>query len=144
MPIPLLNNLPKCPYAKAALIKNKVKFVVSTDAISDVKKLVDDWGQLEVAVIIITNEITGVELVELTEKLNTEYVPQNFIFLEDHVDLPEVMQGVTFNNGRYNCIFMQQKSKLDEATLALEKLGYYKNWDKEYYDDVVGWRLDRT
>jgi hypothetical protein len=35
---------------------------------------------------------------------------------------------------------LQRKSKLDIAAKKLEKLGYYNNWTKEYYDEVVGWR----
>jgi hypothetical protein len=67
-------------------------------------------------------------------------MPLDFVFLDDHVENEERMDDIVFNNGKYNVLFLQRKSKLDIAAKKLEKLGYYNNWTKEYYDEVVGWR----
>jgi hypothetical protein len=68
----------------------------------------------------------------------------DFIFLDDHVNNVERMHDVVFNNGRYNVLFLQRRSKLAAATRRLEKTGYYNKWTKEYYDEVVSWRLQQS
>lgn len=136
-PVALLNGFSKCPYAKTAFLDNKVKFFNDAE-IEDIIKAWDD-NSIEVAVINL-GDISSYEISLKTELLNRIYMPLDFIFLEDHVDNEERMGDVIFNNGKYNVLFMQRKSKLDLATKKLEKLGYYKNWTEEYYEEVVGWR----
>jgi len=138
-PIAALNGFAKCPYAKTAFLENKVKFYTNTE-ISDIVK---EWNDdiIDVAVINL-GDISNYEITLQTELLNRIYMPLDFIFLDDHVENEERMNDIVFNNGKYNVLFMQRKSKLDLATKKLEKLGYYKNWTKEYYDEVVTWRSD--
>lgn len=136
-PIALLNGFSKCPYAKTAYLENKVKFFDDVD----VGNIINDWNDdlIDVAVINL-GDISSYEISLKTELLNRVYMPLDFIFLDDHVENEERMEDVVFNNGKYNVLFLQRKSKLDLAAKKLEKLGYYKNWTKEYYDEVVGWR----
>jgi hypothetical protein len=136
-PIAMLNGFSKCPYAKTAFLDNKVKFFDDTD----LDKVIKEWNDelIEVAVINL-GDISSYEISLKTELLNRIYMPSDFIFLDDHVENEERMNDIVFNNGKYNVLFLQRKSKLDLATKKLEKLGYYQNWTKEYYDEVVGWR----
>lgn len=136
-PIAMLNGFSKCPYAKTAFLDNKVKFFDDTD----LNKVIKEWNDevIEVAVINL-GDISSYEISLKTELLNRIYMPLDFIFLDDHVENEERMSDIVFNNGKYNVLFLQRKSKLDLATKKLEKLGYYQNWTKEYYDEVVGWR----
>ena len=136
-PVTLLNGLSKCPYAKTAFLDNKVKFFNDAE-LEDIIKAWDD-SSIEVAVINL-GDISSYEISLKTELLNRIYMPLDFIFLDDHIENEERMNDVVFNNGKYNVLFLQKKSKLDLATKKLEKLGYYKNWNKEYYDEVVSWR----
>lgn len=138
-PIAMLNGFSKCPYAKTAFLDNKVKFFNDAE-IEDIIKSWDD-NLIEVAVINL-GDISSYEILLKTELLNRIYMPLDFIFLDDHVDNEEKMNDIVFNNGKYNVLFLQRKSKLDLATKKLEKLGYYENWSKEYYDEVVTWRSD--
>jgi len=38
-------------------------------------------------------------------------------------------------------VLLQSKEKIVSARKILERRGYYKNWDQEYYKEVV---LDRS
>lgn len=139
-PVAILNNFSKCPYAKTAYLENKVKFyeIVST---IDIHNVIINWkDDTDVAVIRLPNDVTGNDIVNLVDELNELYTIDDFVFLDDHTDNEERMHDVVFNNGKYNVLFLQRKSKLDLATKKLEKLGYYENWTKEYYNEVVGWR----
>lgn len=142
-PIAALNNFSKCPYAKTAFLENKVRFVDgSANLPAVVEKVVAHWNDqpTEVVVIHLGNSISSDDIETTVDALNQQYMPEDFIFLDDHVENEERMHDVVFNNGKYNVLFLQQKSKLDLAAKKLEKLGYYKNWTKEYYDEVVSWR----
>lgn len=141
-PVALLNGFSKCPYAKTAFLENKVLFYdYEGEFLSLIENLVYNWDndKTEVAVINVGN-MSAKKLEVVVDILNHSYTPLDFIFLDDHIDNEERMGDVIFNNGKYNVLFMQRKSKLDLATKKLEKLGYYKNWTKEYYEEVVGWR----
>lgn len=139
-PIAILNNFSKCPYAKTAYLENKVKFYEITDT-NEIHTIVADWNEpLDVGVIKLPDSVDKDNIVDLVDNLNDLYMSEDFVFLDDHVDNEERMHDVVFNNGKYNVLFLQRKSKLDLATKKLEKLGYYENWTKEYYNEVVGWR----
>lgn len=142
-PIAMLNGFSKCPYAKTAYLENKVKFYNgSNDLFELIEDIVKDWDNesTDVAVIKLNDNTSPTSMESTVDLLNNAYIPQDFIFLDDHVGNEERMYDVVFNNGKYNVLFLQRKSKLDLATKKLEKLGYYKNWTEEYYDEVVGWR----
>ena len=142
-PVALLNNFSKCPYAKTAFLENKVKFYDDENNVNSViENLIKEWDntKIEVAIIKLSKNVTGDEITDLVNNLNNQYTKDDFLFLDDHIDNKEIMNDITFNNGKYNVLFLQRKSKIDDASKKLEKLGYYKNWTKEYYNDVVGWR----
>lgn len=146
-PISVLNGFSKCPYAKTAFLENKVKFYNGDENLFElIEDAVKDWDNenTEVAVIKLNNNISSTSIESTVDLLNDAYVPFDFIFLDDHVENKEIMKDLLFNNGKYNVLFMQRKSKLDLATKKLEKLGYYKNWTKEYYDEVVSWRSESS
>ena len=142
-PIAALNGFSKCPYAKTAFLENKVKFVnAETDPWQTADNEILNWNEekTEVVVLKLKDDITPEKIEQLVNILNDNYMPEDFVFLEDHTQVEEKMNDIVFNNGCYNVLFMQKKSKLDLATKKLEKLGYYKNWTKDYYDEVVSWR----
>jgi len=56
--------------------------------------------------------------------------------LTDHLEVKEKIENISFNNMKYNIIFMQDKLKLKQARINLNKKGYYNNWSKEYIDQV--------
>lgn len=141
-PVAALGGFAKCPYAKKAYLENKVVFVEEYSDIQEtVSTLTSDWDndKTEVAIIRL-HDVDEKQISELVDQLNERYMPDDFIFLDDHVNNIEQMNDVVFNNGRYNVLFMQRKKKLAAATRRLEKTGYYNKWTKQYYDEVVSWR----
>lgn len=144
-PQPWLNNLPACPYAKQALIKQKVDFRRSFAYVNDVHNLFDNWpAQFDVVVLVCDDNVSSDIFSKHVSEINKHYVPLGFACLEDHVDCIEQVKDVNFNNGKYNLILCQPLAKLNAATAQLQKQGYYQHWDKDYYDQVVSWRLPRT
>ena len=136
-PVPLLNNLPKCPYAKKAALDGKLLFYEHCD---DIDKLVNDiisvWNDesTEVAIINLGN-ISSDMLENHAKRLNKRY--PDFLFLDDHTEVVEKIEDVDFSNGEYNILLCQKREKVEIARKILKRKGYYKNWPKEYYDSVT-------
>jgi hypothetical protein len=141
-PVVALGGFAKCPYAKKAYIENKVKFIEEYNNLDEaVASAVSAWDNATAEVVVIRlHDIDETTITAVVDSLNSRYMQDDFIFLDDHVNNVEQMHGVIFNNGRYNVLFMQRRSKLAAATRRLEKTGYYNKWTKEYYDEVVSWR----
>lgn len=136
-PVALLNNMPKCPYAKRALIENKIQFYESEkDSLELIKDIIGKWTEnIEVAVIKIDDNISPTELSKLAIEANKQHT--DFLILDDHIDVEEKIQDVDFSNNKYNILLCQKRDKVEAARKFLHKAGYYENWDKDYYNSVV-------
>ena len=132
------NNLPKCPYAKKALMNHKILYDFSNheNIYKKIDEIANNWNNFsyEVALIKMNNDIDPILLKKIKKELNKNY--DNFIFLTDHLEVEEKIENISFNNMEYNIIFMQDKLKLKQARINLNKKGYYKNWSKKYIDQV--------
>lgn len=140
---PELDSKP-CPYAKKALIDNKVKITDQLDGTlrETITKHVDEWDNLDVSVIgIPKDEITPVDLVEITMKMNVKLMTKDFVILVDHPDRIETVNEVSMGNGEWALVFIQRLSNINRASKELMKTGYYDSWSDEEYELVVGWRF---
>jgi len=132
------NNLPKCPYAKKALANNKILYDFSNheNIYKKIDGIANNWNNFsyEVALIKMNDDIDPILLKKIKKELNKNY--DTFIFLTDHLEVKEKIENMSFNNMKYNIIFMQDKLKLKQARINLNKKGYYKNWSKKYINQV--------
>jgi len=144
-PQELLNNLPLCPFAKKTLIENKIKFCTSINYVIDICQVFDDWDDsVEIVIFILPDDIDPLNFVKNIKKINETYLKKGFVCLEDHKDIPEPFYNLHFNNGQYNLAICQKSEKLNKAAETLLQKGYYKNWSKELYDQVVSWRQNSS
>jgi len=139
-----LNGWSPCPYAKQARTNNKIKCVeLNPDSIfySILIHLDSLNDQFDVIVFYTkSDKISADTLVGVTSELNRYKNKSGFVFLEDHPDNEEFINGVKMNFGEYALILAQ---RLDALTIASEKLknkGYYDIWSNENLEDVVIWR----
>jgi hypothetical protein len=115
-----------CPFAKKALEAGDVK-VVETDNIWDaVHQEVQNFGQHRV--VMCSQEGFNESYAELEAAcmaLNRWFAFKNLDIwlLSAHMDR--------------TIVFVQRLSELDAASVALEKLGYYRDYDPEDYDRLV-------
>jgi hypothetical protein len=141
-PNPDINNFPPCPFAKQAILDNKVEFEVCEIKIdSYLKEKAKRWNEdTDVCCIFVPN-INSTNLSVMVENTNKLYLmEQDFVVLEDHPDEEENINGVIMNNGKYPIVLMQRLSKIQMFSGILKKRGYYDVWSKENLDDVVNWR----
>ncbi len=141
------NNMPACPFAKQALTDNKVKVIEihnKKDLTNKMKYYAGNWPtNIEVLVLGCSPEIiTASELTEITEAANNSFLNDyNYLALEDHPAELEYVEDFCVNEGNWALILLQSKAKINSARKILKKRGYYKNWDEDYFKEVV---LDRS
>ena len=146
---PTFNNLPPCPFAKQAMLDNKIHCVEikPIDHLSmhdyftaELENFSYHWPKGKEVVIIACDPkyISSTELSLAVELANNKFLhKRGYIALEDHPDELEQVNDVVLNNGIYAIAFLQDKQKLNTARRALHKQNYYINWDEEYYADVL-------
>ena len=132
-PNEIFGNLPPCPYARKAWKDKKVKVtydrIVSEQDYEKVKS-----GELDL-IMIIQQGANIDELYEFKHYLENT-LGKDFVVLEDHPELKEEVGGMNLNFGK-PVLFVQNRKKLTEARKFLETKDYYKNFDKEYKDDIL-------
>lgn len=140
---PGLNGWPPCPFARRSRLENRLNILQGSDVLVDVSSLIQSWNdQYDVVVYVYDKETYTVdELASSIEQLNKfQALPKDILILEDHPDDPEIVNGVSMNQGQYILVLCQRFSKVNLASAELKEQGYYDTWSKEYYDRVVGWR----
>ena len=136
-----LNKIP-CPFAKQALLDDKIKYI-STERIGEaLSDLVDNWTDKYEVVVLYTDTLlyTPSEVSDIVKRFNELAMPRDIVALEDHPEDHEILNGVEMNFGKAILVLVQRLSKLNRASAMLKKQGYYDNWSQENYDDVVSWR----
>ena len=146
-----LNGLPPCPYAKQAWLDDKVAFSINT-GLEGLAQTVREfelhgydivvWASEEVYDIAYLDgycdgineamSIAGVDmhLMIFHPEFDAEDAGLEFLIEEDD-DKEEIV---------YCMVFVQKLSLLDDASLSLEKSGYYKHFPEDMYKSLV---LDR-
>jgi len=143
VPQTVLNNIAPCPFAKAALVNGKIRFVLGSDSVvQDMLMLNAQWDvEYEGVVLIYPSDINAENFVDSVEYVNNLfYRHSGLLALEDHPQIPETIAGLRFNNHKYAVVIVQRAEKLSKASEMLAKRGYYKNWSQQDLDAVIGWR----
>ena len=136
-----------CPFAKEAMLKERIDYVSGgKHTISPLlNSLANDWDdKYEVVVLYMnTDEMSPTEVSDTVKIFNDNAMKNkiDIVALEDHPEDPEILNGVSMNFGKAILILVQRLTKLNNASKILNKKGYYDNWPKENYDDVVKWRF---
>jgi len=150
IPSKTFNNLPPCPFAKQAMLEDKIKCVelkdiynisMSSYFIAELENFSYHWPKNTEVVILGCDPtlISSEELSRAVGHANDQFLHnRGFIALEDHPNEKEQVQNTVLNNGKYAVSFLQQKDKLELARKSLRKQNYYVNWDQGYYNEVVG------
>ena len=144
-PSPHFNNLPPCPFARKALVRNKVSILFrKEDSYQVLYSCVSQYDDnFDLAIIVdLYNEKSSDEFHQYLDDLN-EAISQG-IFIDKDIwvmgfhpdDEPsDFVEDVNFNyeiDTEYCMIFVQRLSKLQEAADKLDKRGYYDSYDGEY------------
>lgn len=143
-----LNGLPPCPYARKAWADKKVKFSINTGLEGLTKEIYSfDLHQYDI-VVWAEEEPPELEYLDgwcdgANETLSI--LQKDMHLMVFHPDFNAEDAGLDFlddaevtdNNLYYAMVFVQKLSILDDASLSLEKSGYYNNFPDEVYESLV-------
>jgi hypothetical protein len=126
------NNLSPCPYAKTTFVNDKVSFVEAdhTEFLDIVNTEIEKFdGEKDVVIVYSVRNPFGLDYLEgavegLNHSLNKR--GKDIWLLGFHDE--------------WTMIFIQKITKLDDASLELEKKGYYNNYNKDQFNHYVSKR----
>lgn len=144
-PHPALGGWPPCPYARNARLKKTVDIRVGNDPYFDLEER-SKTGMGEFEVIIYAydpGEWTYDFFHSRLEVANRDFLLANdLIVLEDHPADPEIVNGVSMNQGTYALALVQSLSDLNTKAEQMASKGFYHNWPEEYLEELFKNRKD--
>lgn len=145
VPHPALGGWPPCPYARAARLKQSYQIVLGIDPYFDLKTRAR-WGLGSKEVWIYVYDPTQWDQEQFSASLhlaNQEYLlAADMIALEDHPEEPEIVNGVSMNQGRYALALVQSLSDLNAKAGTIAAKGFYHNWPEQYLQALFQHRQD--
>ena len=145
VPHPALGGWPPCPYARAARLRNSYEVFIGSDPYFDLKNR-GRWGLNNREVIIYVydaKEWNATQLSASIESANVEHLlSRNLIALGDHLDDPEIVNGVCMNQGTYALSLVQSLSDLNAKSQIIARQRFYHNWPEQYLEDLFAHRGD--
>jgi len=142
---PALGNRSPCPYARSARLKNSYAVRLGTELYADMMDVgKQGLGDLEVVIYAYPRDFyTAEEFHDIVDKTNQGFLlPVDLIALDDHPDYPEVVNGVSFNQGQYTLAMVQSLSDLNHRSKLVAEQGFYNDWPEEYLQDLFVYRED--
>jgi len=69
-------------------------------------------------------------------------IPKDLIALEDHPNDPEIVNGISMNQGQYAMALVQSLSDLNAKARVMAAKGFYESWPEEYLETLFQNRED--
>jgi len=141
-PNPALNGWPPCPYARRVRTENRFSIRPGTEPYWDLMHV--DIGHLDVLAFVYEPEaFSASEFEDLVHSANQGFLlAQDLIALPDHPDSPEIVNGVSMNQGQWAIVFVQALTKLNSHARDLANRGFYHGWPEEYMQILFNGRQD--
>ena len=144
VPHPALGGWPPCPYAKKARLEQDFDVRIGTSPISDLQALAQNG--LNKSVVIFVYDPVKFPYAEFSQDIefaNKELLlKKDVIVLEDHPNDPEIVNGISMNQGTYAFLMIQKLSDLNEKAQLVAKKGFYDTWPEEYLQLLFKHRKD--
>ena len=104
-----------CPFAKKARLENKIQFL--------------DWSENE-------NEQFDQDNYQIAIAWTDDRIV-NIPHTESLYYFTSTKDSGYFAKNFTNCVFIQKKNDIDEKRTMLHDIGYYDNWPREYYEEII-------
>jgi hypothetical protein len=144
VPHPSLGNWAPCPYARKARLDRDFEVRVGSDLYSDLKSVAQTGITKSVVIFVYeSTSYTPEQFNSYLQSANMEFLlSQDLLALEDHPDVPEIVNGVSMNQGTYALALVQQLSDLNNKAQAIARKGFYKSWPRDYLQELFQHRQD--
>jgi len=145
VPHPALGGWAPCPYARRARLEQDFDVRLGLAPIHDLIQISQKGleGKSVVVIAYDPREISYRELSYAIDVCNKEFLlPKDLLALEDHPDDPEIVNGVSMNQGTYALALVQGLSDLNEKSKLVARKGFYDTWPEEYLTALFQHRED--
>jgi hypothetical protein len=145
VPHPALGGWPPCPYAKKARLERDFDVRVGMDPYFDLVNLARDGLGSKSVVIYAYNPVQWnyAQFSFSLRAANENYLlQQDILALEDHPADPEIVNGVSMNQGTYAMALCQSITDLNQKAQHMASKGFYNTWPKEYLTALFQHRQD--
>jgi hypothetical protein len=144
VPHPALGGWAPCPYARKARLDRDFEVRLGRNAFEDLIAI--SYSTLSKSVVIFVYDPAQYNYETFSRELeyaNTNHlVSKNLIALEDHPGDPEIVNGVSMNQGTYALALVQSLSDLNQKAQAMAGRGFYDTWPEEYLQQLFRHRQD--
>ena len=145
VPHSALDGWAPCPYARRARLDNDYDIRLGLAPIHDLVQI-SKKGLEGKSVVILAYDpkyISHDELSSTIVMVNQKFLlPNDLLALEDHPDDPEIVNGVSMNQGTYALALVQGLSDLNQKAKLVARKGFYDTWPEEYLEVLFENRLD--
>jgi len=144
VPHPSLGGWAPCPYARKARLDRDFEVRLGLNPYFDLKFIAQTG--ITKSVVIVAYDSTAYTAEQFHAQLdsaNTEFLlAKDLLVLEDHPDLPEIVNGVSMNQGTYALALVQSLSDLNQRAQAMARKGFYDTWPEPYLQELFQHRQD--
>jgi hypothetical protein len=145
VPHPALGGWAPCPYARKARLDQDFEVRLGLAPLHDLIRISKN-GLGGKSVVVIAYDYTHYTHAEFSRDLdiaNREFLlPNDLLVLEDHPGDPEIVNGVSMNQGTYALALVQSLSDLDKKAELMARKGFYDTWPEEYLKGLFEHRKD--
>jgi len=145
VPHPALGGWPPCPYAKKARLEKDFDVRIGMDPYFDLVNLAQDGlGNKSVVIFVYDPGQWPYEQFAFSLKsANENYLlPQDILALEDHPADPEIINGISMNQGTYAMAMCQSVTDLNVRARHMASKGFYDTWPEDYLQALFQHRQD--
>lgn len=142
---PALGGWPPCPYARKARLENDFTIRTGLNPYFDLKNVAKDGlgGKSVLILVYDPVEFPYRQFSSDLEAANEEaLLPADLLALEDHPEDPEIVNGVSMNQGTYALALVQSLSDLNEKAQVMANKGFYDAWPEDYLKLLFKHRKD--
>ena len=140
-----LNNFPVCPYAKKTRLDNHINIIEHNDSSTYLEAVIKEADNFKGKISIVACSdlsITADELADYIHALNYVYVPRDVYLMashpEDFDEEIDFLQDTAWESDNdFLMVLIQSFDELEEASTSLKKIGYYDNWNEDYFSGTV-------
>lgn len=145
IPHPSLGGWAPCPYARKARLDRDFEVRLGLAPMHDLIKISKHGlGGKSVVIIVYDPAVHTCEYFSSALSVaNKQFLlPNNLLVLEDHPADPEIVNGVSMNQGTYALALVQSLSDLNDKAQLIAKKGFYNTWPENYLTALFQHRQD--
>jgi len=145
VPHPALGGWAPCPYARKARLDRDFEVRIGLAPLHDLIKISKTGmgGKGVIAIAYNPKHHTHEEFSLALDIANKEFLlPNDLLVLEDHPADPEIVNGVSMNQGTYALALVQSLSDLNNKARLVARKGFYDAWPENYLQALFQHRED--